>query len=406
MYILTKEQMYRADRFTSEHIGIKEEILMENAGQKMADKIVSFLKKKDKIGIFCGNNNNAGDGFVVARKLKIFGYLVYIVFLGDETKLKGAAFLNFSICKKIGVDFLDYSENLKFDVVVDAMFGIGFKGEFSFPYDVAAKKINSMDSFVISLDVPSGVYADENITAKDAVVADLTLVVSFLKRSCFLYPAKKNYGNISIVDANIFLDEETLGSCGITWGEKEFKKTLLKKEEDTNKSKEGKVLLVGGSDGMPGSISMSLKAALESGAGLLEVATTKEVRRSLSSNVLEVMFSKVEEETGCLKDFEIRKDVDVLACGPGLSRNEFSRNIVEKAILSNFLLVLDADALYFLDDVLLNMIKNRKNPTVLAPHEGEMARLCRLEYEEIKNNRFSISKLKATKWGVYLVLKG
>ena len=95
-----------------------------------------------------------------------------------------------------------------------------------------------------------------------------------------------------------------------------------------------------------------------------------------------------------------------LLCGSDLSTNEFSRDIVEKVILSNFLLVLDADALYFLDDVLLNMIKNRKNPTVLAPHEGEMARLCRLEYEEIKNNRFSISKLKATKWGVYLVLKG
>ena len=406
MYILTKEQMYKSDRFTIDDIGIKEEILMENAGQQMTDKIVELVEKKDRIGVFCGNNNNAGDGFVVARKLKSLGYFVEIVFLGDEKKLKGAALLNFSICKNIGVTFLNFSENLNFDFVIDAMFGIGFKGEFSYPYNFAAKKINDMDSFVVSLDIPSGVYADKNIVAKDAVMADLTLVVSFLKMSCFLYPSKKHYGKISIVDANIFLDEETLNVCAKTFGEEEFKKAYIKKDEDTNKRKEGKILFVGGSDGMPGSIKMSAMAAFESGAGLIEVATTKEVKRSFYSNFPEATYTKTEEEMGCLKNFEIDKDIDVLVCGPGLCRNSFSRDVVLKAISSDLILILDADALYFLDDSLLNLIKNREKPTILTPHEGEMARLCRLPYEEIKNNRFFLSKEKAASLGVYLVLKG
>ncbi len=410
MYILTKDEMYEAEKFTKEKVGIKEEILMENAGQKMVDEILKVIDKNRKIGIFCGNNNNAGDGFVVARKLKILGFSVYIVFLGKYEKLKGAALLNYSICKNLNIDFLTYPEDVKdfscFDVIIDAMFGIGFKGELKFPYNEVVEKINGLNSFVIALDIPTGVYADFNIPSKTTIKADLTLTVSFYKRSAFLYPAKLFYGKIVLVDANIVLDEKMKEFCSRVYLEEDFKKTFPKKEENTNKSKEGKVLLIGGSDNMPGSISLTAKACYNSGVGLCEVATTKEVKMSLASNILEVIFAGTDEEDGVLKDFDVSKKIDVVACGPGLSRNNITKEVVKKAILLDLPLVLDADALYFLDDELLGLIKNKKTPTVLTPHENEMARLCDVSCEEVFNNRFLISKKKAKEFMVYIVLKG
>ena len=410
MYILTKDEMYEAEKYTKEKIGLSEEILMENAGQKMVDEIIKVVDRNKKIGIFCGNNNNAGDGFVVARKLKILGFDVYIIFLGKYEKLKGAALFNYSICENLNIDFLIYPDDIKdfscFDVIIDAMFGIGFKGELKFPYDEVVEKINRLNSFVIALDIPTGVYADFNITSKVAVKADLTLTVSFYKRSAFLYPAKLCYGKIVLVDANIVLDEKMKEFCSKVYLKEDFKKTFPKKEENTNKSKEGKVLLIGGSNNMPGSISLTAKACYNSGVGLCEVATTKEVRKSLASNILEVTFSETDEEDGVLKDVIISKKFDCVACGPGLSRNKETREVVKKAILLDLPLVLDADGLYFLDDELLSLIKNKKSPTVLTPHENEMARLFNVSLEEVSNNRFLISKEKATEFLVYIVLKG
>ena len=286
------------------------------------------------------------------------------------------------------------------------MFGIGFKGELQYPYDEVVEKINNSNSFIISLDIPTGVYADFNITSKISIKADLTLTVSFYKKSAFLYPAKLCYGKIVLVDANIVLDEDMKEFCSKVYLEEDFKNSFPKKEENTNKSKEGKVLLIGGSNNMPGSISLTAKACYNSGVGLCEVATTKEVKKSLANHILEVTFAKTYEKDGVLKDFDVSKKIDVVACGPGLSRNNITKEVVKKAILLDLPLVLDADALYFLDDKLLNLIKNKKSPTILTPHESEMARFCGVSCEEVFNNRFLISKEKAKEFLVYIVLKG
>lgn len=412
MYILSKKEMFEADKFTIEEIGIKEEILMENAGQKMADEIVKIVSLTDLITIFCGFGNNAGDGFVVARKLKNYGFNVRILIVSDENKFKNAVSLNYLICKnlKIKINFYDegcLDEIVKnSNVIVDALFGIGFKGEIGTPFNGVISKINSSSAKIISLDIPSGVNADLNVVQKEAVKADYTLTVSFLKESSVLFPSKLNYGKIIVVDAGICVNPSIASSLKKSWGELEFKKTKPVKNPGTNKRKEGKALIVGGSNNMPGSIILTSKAFCKAGGGLTLVATTKYVKERLISSFLEATYLNVNEEEGFLKDLEVSEDVDVIACGPGLSRKSFSRNVVRKTILSNKIIVLDADALFFLDDELINLIKTRKFATVLTPHEGEMARLCNVSSEIVKNNRFSISKEKAKELNVYLVLKG
>ena len=410
MFVLTKEEIYEAEKFTIEEIGIKEEILMEIAGQKMADEISKRVNLKDVISVFCGCHNNAGDGFVVARKLKSMGYVVNVILTTEVERFKNSVFLNYNICKNLGFNFLSIKDIdevlLKTDFVVDALFGIGFKKELRPPYDVIMDKINKSNAKVISLDIPSGVCCDDAKPAIGAIRADLTLTVSFLKQSAVLYPARLFYGEIKIVDANIILKCGDFFNLKRIWDENEFKKTALKKALNTNKSKEGKVLIIAGSDNMPGAVSFCSRACLEAGVGLLSIACTDKVKKILATSVLEATYVDCKEERGCLKDFEMPEKVDTIVCGPGLARNEITRNVVKKVILQDVDVLLDADALFFLDEEMLNIIKNRKFATVLTPHEGEMARLCGLSCEYVQNNRFNLSREKAVLWKIYLVLKG
>lgn len=410
MYIVNKEQMYSSDRYTTEVIGIDEAILMENAGQKMADEIVKLIPNSSSVTVFCGVGNNGGDGFVVARRLNQLGFNVNVVVVGDASRYKNSAYNNFKIYKNLGYNVFSYdSIDFSFfnvDVIVDAIFGIGFRGDISANFSDVILKINSSKAKVFSLDIPSGVYCDSNTPCNVAVKADYTLTVSFFKDSAFLYPARLNYGQIFLIDAGIVLNKSEIGSVKRLWGYSNFKNTFPKRRLNTNKSMEGKILIVGGSRNMVGALILATKSCFEAGAGLVFVATPEVVRAYVINNVFEATYIDCCEELGFLTDFNIDKNIDVLACGPGLGRKDVTRAVVKKAIGLNVPVVLDADALYFLDNELLNAIKNRKFPTVLTPHVGEMARLCNCSAEYIENNRFSISKTKAVDWGAYIVLKG
>ncbi len=408
MYILTKEEVQKAEEFTIKNIGISELILMENAGQKMVDELTKLFSTDKKISIFCGSGNNGGDGFVVARKLYILGYFVNLIILVDEAKIKNSAYVNFQICKNLKINILSYKNDLEeifinSDVIVDAIFGIGFKGSLKSPFDEIINKINLSKAKVVSLDIPSGVYANENKPAFGAVIADYTFTVSFLKRSCVLYPSKKNYGKIVVVESNIVTFDLDAAK---SWTAKNFQNTFIKRHADTNKSKEGKVLIVGGSDYMPGAVILTSKACFNAGAGLVVVATTSKVKDNLTGRFLEPTYVKTKEKDGVLIDFELDETVNAVACGPGLSRNSNTKNVVKKCIQSKLPIILDADALFFLDDELINLIKKRKAQTVLTPHNKEMARLCNSSVDEIEDERFLISKQKAKEWKVHLVLKG
>ena len=157
---------------------------------------------------------------------------------------------------------------------------------------------------------------------------------------------------------------------------------------------------------MPGAIALTAKACYHSGAGLVLVATTKQAKTNLSATLPEAYYLDVEEEEGYLKDFSLNSFVNVIICGPGLGRKKFTKNIVEKVALAQAIVIFDADSLYFFDDYILNLIKKRNFPTILTPHNGEMATLCNIKTEKVEKNRFLIAKKKAKELNSYILLKG
>ncbi len=410
MLVLSKKEMQNSDLYTVSKIGIFEEILMENAGLAFSHELEKIAKKTDKIAIFCGSGNNGGDGIVLARRLKQMGFLAELVLVDGTEKFSKTTKYHYKIFCDCGFRSEVYCDNKfwleEFDIVVDAIFGIGFHGLIrDEKLSKLIQKINSLKATIVSLDVPSGISADSG-GFDVAVKANITLTVSYFKRSAFLFPAKLNYGRLVVVDADIECDEETKMFCAKTWGADDFVRTFVFPKSSDDKWSRGRALIVGGSKNLVGAVVLAVKACLQSGVGLVSVAMPDYLKFCVSSAVLEATYVDCEQNGDFLCDIDIKKGFDVVACGPGISRNNCVKSVVEKVINYPAPVVLDADALSFLDDKLFNVVKNRRFATILTPHVREMARLCGCDVAYVEDNRFELAKQKAEAWNCYLVLKG
>mgnify|MGYP006300829587 FL=1 len=181
MEVLSREEMYKVDKYTMNEIGISSPVLMENAGKGCVDYMINnFLSENDKILIIAGTGNNGGDGFVIGRWLSSLGYFVKIIVVGKKEKMSRETAANLGICTKLDMpiitvessdewyQFKSQNKYQKFDLIVDALFGIGLKGEVKGWRKEVIDYINGFESQKVSVDIPSGVDAQTG-AAKFAV---------------------------------------------------------------------------------------------------------------------------------------------------------------------------------------------------------------------------------------------
>ena len=207
MKVAKAEEMRLMDRMTIEETGIAGIVLMENASQAVA-RAAKKAKSTGRCCVVCGGGNNGGDGFAVARLMANAGYLVEVVFLGEEGKLPADATANAQVAKKMGFSFLRTEEEAmaaigRADLVVDALFGTGFHGV---PRQREAKliaTINASEAYVVAVDIPSGVNADNGQVEGEAVRADKTVTFHLPKVGLLLYPGAEYAGEVEIADISI-----------------------------------------------------------------------------------------------------------------------------------------------------------------------------------------------------------
>lgn len=169
---------------------------------------------------------------------------------------------------------------------------------------------------------------------------------------------------------------------------------------NAHKSKFGKICLIGGSMGMSGAITMSIKAALRSGVGLVTAYVPPEIHTVVALAVPEAMIYPLTDETR----IEFNRFSAVLI-GPGMGREGRTREIVEQALWSGSNLVLDADALFSIGTE-LDLVKSSSSKVWLTPHEGEAARLLGRPISSIRDERIGSARLLASDSGATLILKG
>lgn len=391
-YVLTAEQMRRADALTSEK-AVSSVKLMDNAAKALFDECKKTGGKKAVV--LCGRGNNGGDGICLSSMLCKSGVDTTVVFLGDKPLSKDAEYY-FSRLEK-GVETLTFTpeneEKIKniiasSDFAVDCIFGTGFKGELS---DDFARLLSYINIYTIACDVPSGVHADTNTASAGTHKADVTVTFGEKKPCHFLFPAKDFCGKITV--AEIGITEETILEAGYTARvitPSAVKDFVPERKENTNKGSFGTLCVACGSEKMPGAALLAMKGAAASGVGLTVVDTDEKIKNLICLAFPETLFSP-----------SSKKETAVLV-GCGLTKN---RAAVEKQLEKNLPTLLDADALNVLADD-ISLLEKHTAPKILTPHPLEMARLIGKTVEYVENNRFSVALDFAEKYSAVLLLKG
>lgn len=427
MKLFTKENIYLAEKMSNDS-GTGYEDLMENAGRSSADYIAkSFPSAENKnILIISGKGNNGGDGLVIARILSESGYSVN-VFLSAEPATPESR-LNLERIRGTKVNIIDNINLLQnyineADIIVDAIFGIGFSEEIGSEYIRLFDSINNSRAKIISIDLPSGIDSDTGFAARGAIKADVTLALAGYKPSHFIYPAASNCGKRVLLDIGIdagILDR--IESKLFLIDEEPVSGMLKPRIQDSHKGSFGSMLFVGGRAGMSGAAALACQGALRTGVGLVRLAVTQRVMELLAPSLYEPVFHTLtEDSTGGISAassgyiISLADDSNAVVAGCGMGVTEDSRKIIEDLITNiSCPVVLDADGINCLSlninilKAVIERSKQFKKPKeiILTPHPKEFARLCNVETEKIMANRVKYAAEFAAEYGVYLVLKG
>ncbi|ABO66718.1 MULTISPECIES: bifunctional ADP-dependent NAD(P)H-hydrate dehydratase/NAD(P)H-hydrate epimerase [Geobacillus] len=413
--IVTADEMYAIDREVTERIGIRDDSLMENAGQALFRVLKERIPHTARVAVLVGTGNNGGDGLVIARMLKSYGYDADVWLVPPQEKVKGAARTALEVYERSGYSWIAYEGNERafaarvphYDVIIDSLLGIGIKGDVRPPYKEIIEQVNRTSATVYAIDVPSGVPADGG-DVSTAIRADVTLTVQCPKLGAYTFPAADYYGEIAVVDIGIPpLAVQVKTDARFLWEHSDVVQTMPKRKRSSHKGTHGKLLIVGGSKEMSGAVTMTAKAALRSGAGLVTMAVPETVYEAVASCVPEAMYRLWPAEGGAFAGVAdwAGLDIDAMAIGPGMGRTEGVRRLVSELVRQPVPLVIDADALFFWDDY-AERVRERSAPTVITPHPGEMARIVHRSIREVEHDRFGVSKRLAMEYGVYVVLKG
>ena len=427
MKAVTGAQMGEIDKYSIEQIGIPGIILMENAALKIVKHIEIYIEqnhlKIPKVLIVAGKGNNAGDAFAVARHLIISGKEVKTYCLFDKKYLIGDAKTNFDILKKLDADIEFVHDNSEFDefisdirnshIVLDGIFGTGFRGQINGHIAKVIEIINDNASYIMSIDIASGIEAATGKVANICIKANTTVTFELPKIGQLVYPGIYNSGQLEV--ESIGMPSKSIQSIDININltDMDFINSVIPlRKEEFNKGNCGKVLIVTGSLGMAGSGCIAAKASLRTGTGLVYIAAPSSLLNIYQTVVPEAVAIGLKDNNGIIQEeatdviFDMLKKCNATAIGPGISTHKSIYNIV-RSIAKNakIPLVIDADALNVIAED-TDIFSKFQKEVVITPHPGEMSRLTGLDISYIQQNRIEVAKKYAGLWGVTIVLKG
>jgi hydroxyethylthiazole kinase-like uncharacterized protein yjeF len=396
-------------------------VLMERAGRAVAASALRLLGGRygKRAVVVCGKGNNGGDGFVAARALKHEGVRTLCAFVGDSTAVKGDAARHRDLFLRSGGRIVPFSKSVLegADLVIDALFGTGFRGEVTGSAAEAIEAINESPASVVAVDIPSGINGESGKVVGAAVQADVTVVMGAEKIGTASGSGGVHAGRVEVADIGIDLANAFEGGVGIeregAWMAEptDVARVLPAARVDSHKRSRGSVAMLGGSEGMSGAVILAARGAIRMGAGYATVGTTRSVEAIVSEVLPEVLTSVLTDEPqlgrDCLGTFKpVLERATSLAIGPGLGRGREQQDLL-KAVTSevDLPLVIDADGLNAMVEIEVDVSK-QKAPPVLTPHPAELARLQETTVEQIQGFRLNAAREAAIDEESIVVLKG
>jgi len=418
MKVSCVSEMRALDRTAIENFGIREELLMENAGEATYFVILNeFGVKGRKFVLFCGIGNNGGDGFVIARKIHSNCGDVKVFILGDSEKYRGAARMNLDIIRKLPIEIREVQtiESVRGDVahsdaVVDAIFGTGLTRDVEGIYRGVVELINESGKTVFSADIPSGISGDTGKVMGVAVKADFTVTFGLPKLGNIFFPGYEFCGKLYVTHISF---PPLLYNSPDLKVEINPLKALPPRERTAHKGSMGQALFIAGASSYFGAPYFSALSFLKAGGGYSRLAAPSSITPFISNKGSEIVFlPQKETDSGSISPenrdslLDLATKMDIVVLGPGLSLDKGTQTLVRELTRKiSRPLVIDGDAITAISSD-LKAVKERDGVTILTPHPGEMSRLTGVGVREIDAGKVGILQGTAKELNAIIVLKG
>lgn len=416
----TPLEMSDWDKATIKEIGIRGEILMENAGREAVFALLNEygdLAGK-RILIIAGPGNNGGDGFVMGRILADIGADVTILHTAPKSKYKGDAAYHLKIASKLGVDLKHFRpmENVvlpESEIIIDALLGTGFDGELrTFAHNIVEAVNKTADNrFIFAVDIPSGLNGLTGEPQPVAVKAHATVTFEESKLGLALPQAQLYTGTLIVTPIGIPGEVKYKNPVSHFLIKENILENIPVPSPVMHKGTSGHVLLVGAAKGLTGALHLAGISALRAGAGLVTMACPDALASEVKGGKPELMTlglgSGEKWNDQMISELlpELKK-YDAFVIGPGLGRDQGALDLVEAIVEHGHPpAVFDADALFALAKRSHLLQAIQKN-SIFTPHPGEMARLINKTIDEVESSRIETARKYAVAKHILMILKG
>lgn len=381
--------------------------LMQSAGEKCADYISNKISQNKELFIVCGPGNNGGDGFIIGHRLINKDYKVKIFLVHSIKNKKNDNYKAFKQLNCKIYNLKDLKKELKKKtnpVIIDCVFGIGLNKNINSNIKNLIRLINNKKTFVISIDIPTGINADTGNIMGEAIKANITLALHCKKVGHLLFPGVHFSGLIKILDIGI---RKSLNKCinnKITENDpKLWIKKFPWKKYNSHKYSRGRVFIYGSLKNYIGASLLSSNAAIRCGAG----AVTIVAKKSTIDKYNQRFFSLLKVEINSQKEFKnfLKNSlITSFLIGPGAGVNlETVENVKLISKYINYA-VIDADAITSFSKNPKQLYSILNEDKIITPHEGEFNRI----FPNLKNikNKIERTTEAAKKANCIVVFKG
>ena len=403
MKIFSTEQIRQWDAFTIDNEPITSIDLMERVAAACFTWLTDNFHPTAPFMIFCGTGNNGGDGLAIARMLLLAGHTVDVYIL-DGTKSNDFAAnlenVNSLLANIQSIDPVNLPVIPTGTIIIDALFGTGLNKPLEVPATALVKYLNNSGNQVISIDMPSGLFADKGSSGNVIVTASHTLSFQTSKLAFMMAENNIYTGTVHLLDIGLhpqFYKETT--TLFQTVGKKLARSICKPRNPHSHKYSFGHALFFAGSKNMMGAAILCARACLRSGAGLVTVYTEDGTQGVIQAALPEAIATTD-------RDLDtVAQKKSAIGIGPGLLPSDENKKLLNDLIRQyNGALVIDATGLQLLSGDISILQQRVSNPAVLTPHTGEFDRLFDKVSGDFERMTMALEQAKNT--GAYIILKG
>ncbi len=412
MKILTAEQMRQWDQYTIDHEPVASIDLMERAAVACTEWLEKNIKgPKKKFTIFCGKGNNGGDGLAIARMLSENGHRVTVYIL--EFGHKGTIDFQTNLSRlhqypAVVIRFIQSDEQFhdftKGEIIIDALFGTGLNRALEGVTEKLVGHLNQSGHRIVSIDMPSGLFADRSSKGNPVIFAEDTLSFQCLKPAFLFAENSKAVGQVHILDIGLDKGFAEKLSTPWHWLNHSLASSLYKPRDSfAHKGNFGHALLIAGSYGKMGAALLAANACIRAGAGLLTCYIPHCGYEILQTAIPEAMVMTGEENELASLPSSLDK-FNAIGFGPGIGTDPATVQITGE-LFKKFdrPIVIDADGLNNLATQ-PDLYAAIPNNSILTPHPKEFERLfgvCANDFERAEKAIQNAAMLQCI-----IVLKG